>query len=141
MARKILTYKEIAMEDFNQPVSSDGTDTTAIQFLGRHGATVVFHFDDEKITVQENAEINEQRVWNLDDPVELEEMKVFVKGIDEVTRKISEIEAEINNVNTFKLFKGIIDNDAEVIAIINAIDTKRGEWLASVGLVGNSIIS
>jgi len=140
MARKILTYKEIAMQSFNQPVSSDPTDLTAIQFLGRNGATVVFHFDDEKITVQENDEVHEQRVWNLDDPIELEEMKVFVKGINEVTRKISEIEGEISNLNTYHLFKGIIDKNKDVIAMINAIDTKRGEWLASVGLVGNSII-
>jgi hypothetical protein len=140
MARKILTYKEIAMQSFNQPVSSDPTNLTAIQFLGRNGATVVFHFDDEKITVQENDEVHEQRVWNLDDPIELEEMKVFVKGIDEVTRKISEIEGEISNLNTYHLFKGIIDKNKDVIAMINAIDTKRGEWLASVGLVGNSII-
>jgi len=103
--------------------------------------TVMYHFDPALVTPQENAEINEQRVWDLDDPVEFAEMKEFVKSVPEITRKVAEIEAGINRINTFKLFKGIIDNDAEVIAMINAIDDARGAWLASVGLVGNSIIS
>lgn len=143
MARKILTYKEIAMAEFVQPLISNPEDTSAIEYIGRHldTNTVMFHFNEDTVTPQENADINEQRVWNLDDPIEFAEMKEFVKSVPEITRKIAEIEAGINRINTFKLFKGIIDNDAEVIAMINAIDDARGEWLASVGLVGNSIIS
>lgn len=143
MARKILTYKEIGMAEFVQPTISDPTVTDAIEYIGRQldTNTVMYHFDPALVTPQENAEINEQRVWDLDDPVEFAEMKEFVKQVPEITRKVAEIEAGINRINTFKLFKGIIDNDAEVIAMINAIDDARGAWLASVGLVGNSIIS
>ena len=143
MARKILTYKEIGMAEFVQPTISDPTVADAIEYIGRQvdTNTVMYHIDADIVAPQENAEINEQRVWNLDDPIEFAEMKEFVKSVPEITRKIAEIESGINRINTFKLFKGIIDNDAEVIAMINAIDDARGEWLASVGLVGNSIIS
>lgn len=141
MARKIYTYIEGNMAGFTHPTPIDNTDLTAITQLGRNGQKSVYHFDPERVTIHENDETYEARVWNLDDPIELAEMKEFVKGIDEVTRKIAEIEGSINDINTFKLFKGIIDKDKDVIAKINAIDTARGEWLASVGLIGNSIIS
>lgn len=140
MSNKILTYREVLMDQFNQPVDLDPTVLDSITYVGRNGALVMFSYDPAQIQPQENLPEHEQRVWDLDDPVQLAEMKEFVAGVDEIKRKIADIESGINKMNTFKIFKGIIDKDKDVLAFIRAIDTAKDDWLKSIGLPGVSIL-
>lgn len=140
MSNKILTYREVLMDQFNQPVDLDPTVVDAITYVGRKGATVMFSYDPAQIEPQENLPEHEQRVWDLDDPVQLAEMKEFVAGVDEIKRKISDIQAGINKKDMFTILKGIIDKDKDVLAFIRAIDTAKDDWLKSIGLPGVSIL-
>jgi hypothetical protein len=140
MSIKILTYRETLMDQFVQPVDLDPTTADTLNYVGRNGAVVMFSFDSEKIQPQENLPEHEQRVWDLDDPVQLAEMKEFVAGVNEIKQKIAQIQSGINKFNTFVLFKGIIDKDKDVIAAVRAIDTATDDWLKSIGLPGVSIL-
>lgn len=140
MSIKILTYRETLMDQFVQPLDLDPTTVDTLNYIGRNGAVVMFSYDSEKIEPQENLPEHEQRVWDLDDPVQLAEMKEFLKGVDGIKMKIADIESGINKFNTFRLFKGIVEKDKEVIAAIKAIDTAKDEWLKSIGLPGVSVL-
>ena len=140
MSNKILTYREVLMDQFNQPVDLDPTTVDSITYVGRKGAVVMFSYDPAQIQPQENLPEHEQRVWDLDDPVQLAEMKEFVAGVDEIKRKIADIQAGINKKDMFTILKGIIDKDKDVLAFIRAIDTAKDDWLKSIGLPGVSIL-
>lgn len=141
MSKKILTYRETLMDRFKHPVDLEPGEEKHIEYVGRNGAIVMFSFDDAKMDVQENLPEHEQRVWDLSNPTELGEMKEFIRGVDDIKRKLGQFEAQVGvNTTLYRLLKGIIDNDQTVIDQINGVDTAKDEWLKSIGLPGNSIL-
>lgn len=142
MTKKILTYRETLMDQFKHPVDNDPGEENHIEYVGRNGSVVMFSFDDEKVEVQENLPEHEQRVWDMDDPTEIAEMKEFVKGVDDIKRKLGEFEAKVGaNTSLYRLLKGVIDNDQAVIDQINGVDAAKDDWLKSIGLPGTSILN
>jgi len=141
MTKKILTYRETLMNEFNHPVDLEPGEESHIDYVGRNGAIVMFSFDDAKVEIKENLPEHEQRVWDMDDPTEVSEMKEFIRGVDDVKRKLGEFEAKVGaNTSLYRLLKGIIDNDQAVIDQINGVDTAKDDWLKSIGLPGTSIL-
>lgn len=141
MTKKILTYRETLMSEFNHPVDLEPGEESHIDYVGRNGAIVMFSFDDAKVEIKENLPEHEQRVWDMSDPTEVSEMKEFIRGVDNITRKLGEFEAEVGKTTSlYRLLKGIIDNDQAVIDQINGVDTAKDNWLKSIGLPGTSIL-
>lgn len=141
MTKKILTYRETLMNEFNHPVDLEPGEESHIDYVGRNGAIVMFSFDDAKVEIKENLPEHEQRVWDMDDPTEVSEMKEFIRGVNDITRKLGEFEAAVGTkTSLYRLLKGIIDNDQSVIDQINGVDTAKDNWLKSIGLPGTSIL-
>lgn len=141
MAKKILTYREVLMDQFKHPHNNDPENLDNLVYVGRYGATVIFSFEDEQVDIQENQPENEQKIWDLSDPVEASEMKQMLMEVTELRQKLASMEQAVAQLNMWRMLKGVIDKDNEILDLIRSVDKAKDDYLKGLGFPGMSIIA
>ena len=141
MTKKILTYREVLMDQFKHPQNDEPDNADNYLYIGRNGSMVMFSINEDHVTVQENLPEHEQKVWDLSDPVEEAEMKQFLAGVTDLKTKLGSIEQSFTTLNMWRMLKGIVDKDKEIIDLIRSVDTAKDDYLKGLGFPGMSIIA
>ncbi len=110
--------------------------------LGSINNKFFFSYDDEAASVQSFDDASELKIYDFSDADDVAEIKSSLAGLTYALTKIDEMDRLffINN-RQFSILKGIKDSDSAVLALIDAHEQERDNFLQSLGLPGTSILN
>lgn len=140
MTRKVCSFIEVPNVVPPQFNKVDNTITDDFDQLGEIGNKVFFSFDDanNEIEAQEESQF---KVYDFSNAADAAEFKEAAKSLMYIAQQLDAIEKDLSGTNSlYALIKGAVEGSSDLAAKIQAIETKKEEFLQSLGIPGQSAV-
>lgn len=138
--QRIISFIVTADPTYKVPTLKN-PEVGTIRILGQYENKFFMSYDDEHTDVHENDEKFLQKIYDNNNADDIEILKSFFNATPHLKMELSEVELKhTNKWNLYRMLKGVIDNDQEIIDRINIIYEEQDKFLKSLGFPGISIL-